>query len=155
MNFCLQVFIIFHYFLFKFSLFENLKNKKLPCCWPAQRWERQGGKGLTTLYLNPSSGSHLMFIKPMEIQLCNIGQISLFHQTTNSWIVAEVQVYHKNMFFKTKNYNPPRISLGVILKRCLISTIDNWPLTSTSTSTSTIDNWPLTPTGYQQLLMLP
>ena len=33
-----------------------------------------------------------MFIKPMEIQICNISQISLFHQTTNSRIVGEVQL---------------------------------------------------------------
>ena len=45
-------------------------------------------------------------IKPMEIQLCNIGQICLIISSDDKWIVAEVQVYHKNMFFKTKKLQP-------------------------------------------------
>ena len=40
-----------------------------------------------------------MFVKPMEIQRCNISQISLFHLTTNFWIVGEVHLLISSQIF--------------------------------------------------------
>ena len=70
------------------SNITDISDIVLHCCWPAQGWERQGGEGLTTLSLSPSSGPDIMFLKP--IWKYNYAISARFHhfirrQTLGSW----------------------------------------------------------------------